>query len=247
MFKKMFLFRGMFLIAGAAVVVTPVPGQAQRYLGTGQAGPAGPAGYPSAHYGGSGYGGNYYGSPHTYMPPRYQYFYSSPLHGYSGYSPYYGYPPNYYPSGGYAGSGSGYNPAEGYPSGGSKPDPYPYNNPALQPDLRDTGSYGAGAPYYPYAGFAPENLVARPDTTAHITVTVPQDAEVWFEGSPTSATGTVREYQSPPLAPGNRYAYEVRARWNKNGREVTQTQRVEATAGSRVGVNFPAPAKGMGQ
>jgi uncharacterized protein (TIGR03000 family) len=92
-----------------------------------------------------------------------------------------------------------------------------------------------------------DNAQARPDTTAHITVTVPANAEVWFDGSQTNATGTMRAYQSPPLAPGSRYAYDIRARWNENGMEMTQTQRVQVMAGSRVRVDFPAPAKRAGQ
>jgi uncharacterized protein (TIGR03000 family) len=204
-------------------------------------------GYHSAYYGGSADGRNYYGSPQTYLAPRYQYFYSSPLHGYSPYSLYYGYPPNSYPNSGYVGSGAGYNPGESYLEGGSRPDVYPYNNPALQPDLRDSGSYERVAPYYAYGESTPDYHVGRPDTTAHITIMLPPNGEVWFDGSQTTATGTVREYDSPPLARGNRYAYDIRARWSENGREMTQTQRVQVTAGSRVRVSFPGPANRMVQ
>src|SRR5439155_12546832 len=80
---------------------------------------------------------------------------------------------------------------------------------------------------------------AQPSNTAHVTVTVPADAEIWFQGTKTTSTGAVREYQSPPLAPGTRYTYELRARWSQNGHEVTQTQQVEVTAGIRVNAHFP--------
>jgi uncharacterized protein (TIGR03000 family) len=79
----------------------------------------------------------------------------------------------------------------------------------------------------------------QPDTRAQITVSVPADAEVWFEGSKTVSTGSVREYQSTPLTPGMRYVYEIRARWNESGHEVTQTQTVEVSAGTHIGVEFP--------
>ena len=51
----------------------------------------------------------------------------------------------------------------------------------------------------------------------------------------------VRSFQSPPLTPGRRYAYEVRARWQANGRPVTQSREVRVTAGSNVEVDFPQP------
>jgi uncharacterized protein (TIGR03000 family) len=70
-------------------------------------------------------------------------------------------------------------------------------------------------------------------------VSVPPDAEIWFNDTKTTSTGAVREYQSPPLTPDIRYAYEVRARWSRNGQQVTQTQQVEVTAGTRANVHFP--------
>jgi uncharacterized protein (TIGR03000 family) len=58
--------------------------------------------------------------------------------------------------------------------------------------------------------------------------------------------GSVREFQSPPLTPGHRYPDDVRARWNENGQEMTQTQKVEVTAGTNVIVNFPVSAMAAG-
>jgi uncharacterized protein (TIGR03000 family) len=81
--------------------------------------------------------------------------------------------------------------------------------------------------------------VTSSDTRALITVSVPADAEIWFEGTKMTSTGSVREYQSPPLTPGSGYTYDIRARWNENGHEVTQTQQVDVAAGSRVNVHFP--------
>jgi uncharacterized protein (TIGR03000 family) len=88
---------------------------------------------------------------------------------------------------------------------------------------------------------------AQADTSAHLTVTVPEGAEVWFDNTATTSTGSVRKYHSPPLTPGSRYTYSVRARWNESGREVTQTQQVEVTAGAHVNVRFPVPPKSAGQ
>jgi uncharacterized protein (TIGR03000 family) len=67
---------------------------------------------------------------------------------------------------------------------------------------------------------------------------VPANAEVWFEGAKTTSTGSVREYQSPPLSPG-RYTYHIRARWTENGRDITQTKNVTVSSGAHVTVEFP--------
>jgi len=81
--------------------------------------------------------------------------------------------------------------------------------------------------------------VTSSDTRAHVTISVPADAELWAEGIEMTSTGSVREFQSPPLTAGSRYTYELRARWNENGHEVTQTQQVAVAAGAHVSVRFP--------
>jgi uncharacterized protein (TIGR03000 family) len=78
-------------------------------------------------------------------------------------------------------------------------------------------------------------------------VNVPADAQIWVEDAKTKQTGPVREFQSPPLTPGTRYTYELRARWTENGREVTQTQEIPITAGAHVNVTFPMPSSSAKQ
>ena len=79
------------------------------------------------------------------------------------------------------------------------------------------------------------------DNAAHVTVRVPADAQLWFQNTPTRQQGTLREFQSPQLATGKDYVYDVRARWRENGRDIDQTQHVEVHAGSQVTVDFTAP------
>jgi uncharacterized protein (TIGR03000 family) len=113
-------------------------------------------------------------------------------------------------------------------------------------DLGSTDSYGEVAPSYssgyqelePTSVVSPETPSARADSPAYVTVNVPANAAVWFEGTKTTTTGAVREYQSPPLRPG-RYTYAIRARWTENGRAVTQTQNVPVSPGSHISVDFP--------
>jgi uncharacterized protein (TIGR03000 family) len=76
------------------------------------------------------------------------------------------------------------------------------------------------------------------ENTAIIAVRVPPNAEIWFDGQKTSRTGTVREFQTPPLEPGEEYAYDVRARWNENGRQIDRARHVTVHAGDRFGLNF---------
>jgi uncharacterized protein (TIGR03000 family) len=149
-----------------------------------------------------------------------------------------GYYPGYY---------YGYYPFYGsyyYPSYGYYP-PYDLGY-GSAPDLGNLDSYGGVAPSYSsgYQGFQPPSTVnpntatAQPDLTAHVTVIVPADAELWVDGSKTTSRGSVREFQSPPLEPG-RYAYDFRAHWMENGREMTQTQTVAVSPGAHITVDFP--------
>src|SRR6267378_3927291 len=68
------------------------------------------------------------------------------------------------------------------------------------------------------------------------------DAELWVEGNKVDSTGRVRQYVSPPLEPGVKYAYTVEARWLQEGRKMSQTREVPVSAGDRNSVDFAAPA-----
>jgi uncharacterized protein (TIGR03000 family) len=78
-----------------------------------------------------------------------------------------------------------------------------------------------------------------------MTVSVPADAEIWIDGSKTMQTGTLRRFVSPPILPGQDYAYEVTAKWKEDGHEVTQSRRVRVHAGERVSINFPQVPQNM--
>jgi uncharacterized protein (TIGR03000 family) len=131
-------------------------------------------------------------------------------------------------------------------------DTYPYVWPSPTYDPGYPGMYGDVAPYYgdgappaaPPAGvsqsfYPPATVTTSSAARAHVTVNVPAGAQVWFDNHLTTTSGSVRQFDSPVLTPGGRYGYVVRARWNENGREVTQTQQVAVTAGANVEVAFP--------
>jgi uncharacterized protein (TIGR03000 family) len=75
---------------------------------------------------------------------------------------------------------------------------------------------------------------------AAITVQVPQGATLWFDGTKTSQSGSLRSFISPPLQAGRNYAYDVRARWTENGKVREETKTVQVHAGDRLQVNLQA-------
>jgi uncharacterized protein (TIGR03000 family) len=112
----------------------------------------------------------------------------------------------------------------------SQYDSYPYY---------DTSPYADdGTPVAPTEGFS-TTFQAQPDTSAHIIVRLPADARIWFDDTAMTTKGPMRQFDSPPLVPGSRYSYNVRAEWQENGHEVTQTQQVAVAAGQHVEVDFP--------
>ena len=98
--------------------------------------------------------------------------------------------------------------------------------------------YPLQSPSYPSIYPVSPPLSAITERTAKVEVRVPADAEVWFEGQKTSQDGTDRIYSSPALESAQDYVYEIRARWNADGREVDQTRKVTVHAGDRVLVDF---------
>jgi uncharacterized protein (TIGR03000 family) len=75
---------------------------------------------------------------------------------------------------------------------------------------------------------------------ALIDMTVPANAVVLLDGEPTRQTGASRQFVSPPLKSGKDYHYELRVRWNDNGRDVEESRQVTVHADERVNVAFPA-------
>jgi uncharacterized protein (TIGR03000 family) len=235
MFRKVFSYGGMLVLAGAAILATPDFGWAQHGGGHGGGGHFGGGHFGGAHFGGAHFAGARFGGYRSgfyhrgYYPFAYGYHPSS--YGY------YPYASDIYPDIGLAPAYNG-----GYYGAAGEQTPSYYDaSPAV-------AAPGATFPAdYPSAAAATAIAPTRPNNTADVTVSVPADAEVWFGGTKTTSTGSVREYESPPLTPASRYTYEIRARWNQNGQEVTQTQQVDVTAGAHVKVRFPVPPRNAGQ
>ena len=222
MLRRTFAIGGTLLVAAALVFLTPSSSQAR-----GGGGGHGGGGFHGGGFHGGGFhgGGFHYGGYHggynyggyRYGGYRYGGYRYRPYYGGYGYYGYYPYYSNYYLD-----------------------DSSPYYSPDQSWGLTYDPSPSSSA--YQSSSFYPPSS-AQDNMAAHLTVTLPEDAEIWFNGTAMTTTGSVREFTSPPLTPGKKYTYDVRARWNENGHEVTQTQQVEVTAGGLANVRFPVPSK----
>ena len=134
---------------------------------------------------------------------------------------------------------------------------YPYGDSGSLLPYLDPGSYYAAnaasygppgpPPPIPNQNYSEEKPPAA-DAIAHIEVKVPPEAEIWFGSAKTRQSGSVREFASPPLPPGQDYTYEIRARWQQDGRTVVQTRKVTVSAGSWEVVDFTkAPVEQIGE
>jgi uncharacterized protein (TIGR03000 family) len=97
--------------------------------------------------------------------------------------------------------------------------------------------YAPMAPVVYYAALSREGSASTLSTQAvtklpvRLNLTVPVDAQIWFDDSPTSQTGTARSYLSPPLDQGHEYTYQIRMQWKQDGKDLTQTKPVKVHAG----------------
>jgi uncharacterized protein (TIGR03000 family) len=239
MFHKAYSLVGTLLLAGTAVLMMPGLSQAQRGGGHGGGGRGGGGHHGGVHHGGFHHGGVHHGGFHHggfhHGGFHHDFNHDGGRWWYPGYYGYYGAWPYYY--GDYPYSYDTYSYGSSSPAYyGSYGDVMPSYPDAYTGVTPPAGSYQS---FYPPATVGTDTASVQPDNMARVTVSMPADAEIWFQGTKMTSTGAVREYQSPPLTPGSRYSYDVRARWSQNGHEVTQTQQVEVTAGTHASLHFP--------
>lgn len=107
--------------------------------------------------------------------------------------------------------------------------------------------YGGYAGGYPYAGYASSGYATMPtqsvvENKATLIVTLPADAKLTIEGTPTTATSGRRVFLSPPLEAGKEYVYNLKAEAMINGKptEVTRAVTVRANESTNVDLQFAA-------
>jgi uncharacterized protein (TIGR03000 family) len=172
------------------------------------------------------------------------------LYGYSPWMYPYSYAYNPFSYGGYPYRGSNqiyiyYPPASNYTPPNAEEAP-PMVRPEPRPRIQEfnpkqkAGDKPADASN---SGKTVEKVGSPSPLPARLAVHLPDNAELWVDGVKTSQSGTTREFASPDLPPGQQYFYELRATWQDQGRQVTETRRVSFRAGEKVDVDFGAPNK----
>jgi len=152
--------------------------------------------------------------------------------GYGGYG-YGGYGYNRY---GYGLARPGFGVGLGY---GTAYGGYPgYVNSAVAPNVVNQSFYPPqeGAPVDPAAA-------SSGDGTALVVVTVPPNAEVWWNGTRSSQGGDSRRFRTAPL-PADGAKQTFQARWSgPDGQPVTQSRDVQVTPNGTFTVNFNEQAQ----
>jgi uncharacterized protein (TIGR03000 family) len=100
------------------------------------------------------------------------------------------------------------------------------------------GYYGSTGTDDYYRTSTSESSRKRP---VRVNLRLPSDAKVWLEGSQTNQTGTNRSFESPPLAFGPEYAYQIRIQWKQDGKDVTQTRQIKVHAGDVINLTLGSP------
>jgi uncharacterized protein (TIGR03000 family) len=102
---------------------------------------------------------------------------------------------------------------------------------------RDPGyaaAFGEAGPALATAAYESEEA-AFP---ASVRVRTAPDARLWFGGSATRQTGSLRTLTTPPLQPGKSYTYPMRAVWMENGKAVARSRTVSVAPGETAEVDL---------
>jgi uncharacterized protein (TIGR03000 family) len=83
----------------------------------------------------------------------------------------------------------------------------------------------------------PSRQEAEDRASALVVLHVPEDAEVFFNDTATSAKGTMRLYETPALRQGEELRYTVRVVWEEDGDAVNHTDTIQVRAGEVVSVD----------
>jgi uncharacterized protein (TIGR03000 family) len=76
---------------------------------------------------------------------------------------------------------------------------------------------------------------------AMILVSLPTDAKLTIDDTPTRSTSGRRVFVSPPLEPGKTYHYTFKAEVMRDGRAVSVTKRIDLRAGQETRVELVLP------
>ena len=83
-----------------------------------------------------------------------------------------------------------------------------------------------------------EARAIKATNSARVVVKLPSDARLYVDNVLCNLPSGTRAFNTPALEPGRKYYYTLRTEANRDGRTVSQSQRVIVTAGQRVNVSF---------
>ena len=83
--------------------------------------------------------------------------------------------------------------------------------------------------------------VQAPANTAKLYVSLPSEAKLTIDGSPTVSTSESRVFESPSLTPGKTYFYRLKATVVRDGKTETVTKKVAVRAGEDTRVKIEIP------
>lgn len=128
------------------------------------------------------------------------------------------------------------------PRGGFAPGYFPYPAYGFGYGYGYGGAFGYGAAPPVVIEVAPPAPAAPPERTvvlanefpATLTVQFPAAADVWLNGKPVDgAAAEERVLTSPTLKPGERFTFDVRARWSRAGKTYEANHSVALSPGDR--------------
>jgi uncharacterized protein (TIGR03000 family) len=81
-----------------------------------------------------------------------------------------------------------------------------------------------------------------PPQPAYLRVRLPAGAELLVDGTRTKQTSAERIFQTPPLEPGKRFVYKLKATWKADGQEVVREQVARVEAGRETFIDLSPPS-----
>jgi len=78
-------------------------------------------------------------------------------------------------------------------------------------------------------------------TPATLLVTLPSNAKLSIDGTPTTSTSAIRRFITPSLDPAKEYSYSLKAELTENGQTYTAEKTVTVSAGQETRVEIDIP------
>jgi uncharacterized protein (TIGR03000 family) len=124
-----------------------------------------------------------------------------------------------------------------------------YHHSAYPMTFGCSGCYGYGMPQYvtPMTGdvgvILQQSSLKPTQDKAVVAVKLPADAKLYADGQLTQLTSSERLFHTPTLSAGQRYQYELKVEYSREGKPVSDSKTVYVKAGERTEVEFADKGK----